>query len=108
MGEYVGMGEYVQMGAEEELGFGMEEELGLEAELGAIEYGPSSQIGQGIGSNWGPAGARGSLVRQVPERAFTAPVPQRSFIKAVQPAGVHFDKAASVYTGSFAGKRLGC
>lgn len=104
LGNYVSeMGEYVQLGAEEELG--MEEELGIEEELGlaGVEYGPASQIGTGIGSNWGPVDRPGGLTRRVPRRAFAAPVPSRSFVKQVPEAGPGFDKLSRLYTGVFAG-----
>jgi hypothetical protein len=100
-GEYVDVGEYLDVGAYEEMGeyvqMGAEEELGLEEELGMGGAADDLQIGTGIGT------PRSSMVRQIPGRAMSAPVPSRSFTKEVPGVGAGYDKMANLYTGIFGG-----
>jgi hypothetical protein len=109
MGDYVGIGDTegysTSLGAEEDLGQ-LEQELGTDwQELGAsaadearMDSFSSSQIGSGIGT---PRSSH--FMKAIPARAFAAPVPDRSFVKAVPPATAKYDSAKKVYTGIFGG-----
>lgn len=95
-GEYFDMGEYLEIGGyEAEMGeyidIGAEEDLGAYAELG------EGNIGTGIGTQ------SASMIRSVPRRMMSAPVPSRSFVKEVPGVGSGFDALDSLYTGVFAG-----
>lgn len=112
LSEYVGTGEYMGGGAEpidddialsdyisvdgvsEELG-AMQEELGLEEDLGALR--------EELGDDRLGGVSQGTMLKAVPQRSFVAPVPARSFTRAVMPAGGGYDNENVLYTGIFSG-----
>jgi hypothetical protein len=119
LADYVEVGDYLQVGQAPpiddditlsdyvEVG-GVEEDLGaIEAELGMLEQDLGLEQAMGaadpLSRKYLGGVARGSMLAPVGHQKLLAPVPARSFTKAVPEATAQYDNPRSLSTGIFAG-----
>jgi hypothetical protein len=92
LAEYVAVDDYVQIGD-------MEQDLGMEMDLGLLEAG----MGDDFADRHLGGVSRSSMTAPIGRMDYRAPVPARSFTKAVPHITDNFDNPDRLYTGIFGG-----
>lgn len=104
LGEYAQVGDYMQVNGpiDDDIALsdyvgisGVEEDLGLDQELGL-----EAELGDSLSRAYLGGVSRDSMLKQIGSRSMLAPVPDKSFTKAIGRAGSGFDDD-SIYAGIF-------